>query len=50
MRHYLLIVLIILCAFSMAAMPSLAHEEGGTGNTDGYDDHHMDHSVMWWEE
>jgi hypothetical protein len=50
MRPYLLIVLILLCALSMVALPSLAHEEGGAGSTDGYEDHHVDHMVMWWEE
>jgi hypothetical protein len=50
MRQYLLIVLILLCALSMVTLPSLAHEEGGAGSTDGYDDHHIDHMVMWWED
>lgn len=50
MRQALLLVIATLFALALTSAPVLAHEEDGAGGTDGYDDHHMDHMMMGWED
>lgn len=43
-------VIFTLCATVIATLPVIAHEGDGTEGPDEFNDHHVDHMVMWWED